>query len=158
MRGHVFHDGFRESTPRRRSADQHGRPHLANHFGQAYGALIAVPALHLSRWARIRHLVVAQPVTHVVDQQPWNVHQPEMTAGIFLGSALAYHRVADLIGDPNSRCAGAKNDDTLISEWRSTNAHSGNHRRQRDRACALHIIVEGTDPIAVLFKDAASVA
>ena len=35
MRGHVPDDRFRESAGYRRRADQHGRPHPANHLGQA---------------------------------------------------------------------------------------------------------------------------
>ena len=49
--------------------------------------------------ASIGRLIVAQPVTHVVDQQALGIHQPEAPGRILSRQALTHHGIADLIGD-----------------------------------------------------------
>ena len=101
MLGHFADNRLGKSAGYRRGTDQHGGPHLVNHFGQVDAASrpVAFPALHFGGRARIRRLIIAHAVTHVVGQQAVGVDQPETRGGFFARKSLTHHRIADLIGN-----------------------------------------------------------
>ena len=113
------------------------------------------PALDLGGRAGIGRLIVVQPVAHIAGEQPVHVHAPKPPGGLLGGQTLADHHIANQVGDADAGDARAENDDALIPQQRSTDAHRGNRGCQRDRARALQIVIERAELAAIFFEDAA---
>ena len=116
------------------------------------------PVLHLGGRAGIGCLIVVQPVAHIVGEQPVHVHAPKPPRRLLERQTLIDHHIANQVGDADAGDACAENDDALIPQQRSADAHRGNRGCQRDRARALQIVAERADLAAIFFEDAASVA
>ena len=144
-----------------RRADQHGRPHAVHHLGQGrcrFHSLRASSRAASPRGPRVGRLIVVQLIGHVGGEQSLPVHAPEAPGCILSGKTLAHHGVANLVGDSNARRTGSEDDHALVAQRRPADADGGDGRRQRDRAGALHVVVEGADAVAVLLEDAPSIA
>ena len=108
------------------------------------------------RRLRVWQLEVAQ-IGHVVDQQPLTIDTPEPRGRVALAEAVVEHHRADLVGDADTGGAGAIDHDPLLARPRAGDAHARQDRRQRDRARALHVVVEDPAAVAVVLEDPAGV-
>ena len=62
--------------------------------------------------------------------------------------ALAEERAADRPGHADAARAGAEDDEALVREPAAQEARRGEQARERDRARALDVVVEGGDDVA----------
>lgn len=69
-----------------------------------------------------------------------------------------HHRRSNLIGIADACRACAKDDHALLAERLLHHLHGGKQARQGDGAGSLHVIIEGTDVLTVVFQNTPSVA
>src|SRR5450631_1107771 len=119
---------------------------------------VELPPFPFDGRAGVLGLVVMQVAAHCGGQQALLVHAPEAPGGILFRESLPHHGIADLVGHSNTCRTGSEDDYPLVAERGPADAHGGNCRRQRDRAGALHIVVEDADPVAVLLEYSPSIA
>ena len=66
--------------------------------------------------------------------------------------------MADLVGDANTCHTSSENDYPLVAQRCPADPNGRDCRCQRNRARALHIVIENAGPVAVFFKDPPSIA
>src|SRR6185369_2751553 len=118
---------------------------------------VMFPCLALAGGPRIDRLVVAHLIGGGAGQQTRAIDAPETGGSLLFGDSFANHGIANLIGDPNARGAGSKNDDALVAQGSPTDTDGGGNRRQRDGAGPLDVFVEGAGAIAVAIQNAPSI-
>src|SRR5581483_12389080 len=116
-----------------------------------------MPVLAFPSRSGIDRLVISQFPRHSGSDEAMTVHAPEAVERILLGQALAHHGPANLVRNPDTGCARAEDNHSMLSQRRATDANRRDRGRERDGAGALHIVVERADEVAVLLEDAPSV-
>mmetsp|Transcript_5263 Transcript_5263/g.12191 ORF Transcript_5263/g.12191 Transcript_5263/m.12191 type:complete len:296 (-) Transcript_5263:321-1208(-) len=102
-------------------------------------------------------LVVLQLVQPRLDDKALGVDKPALGASLRLGHALLNHLVDNQISDACPRLSSSKEQKCLVLELGALDLYGPHDACEGDRGCALNVVVEGADSVAVLLQEAEGV-